>query len=75
LAFNPAVELSYLSFDEQRAVSDCMEKYVIKPSLSQAVRFKRMKQAGTLTLAVIDSVLAEEKKPPRTTPTSGAHYR
>jgi hypothetical protein len=57
LAFNPAVELSYLSFDEQTAVVDCMDKYVVKPSLSQAVRLKKMKQAGTLTLEVIDTIL------------------
>jgi ParB family chromosome partitioning protein len=34
-----------------------------------------MKQAETLTLAVIDSVLAEEKKSPKSTTTSGGHYR
>jgi ParB family chromosome partitioning protein len=75
LAFNPAVELSYLSFEEQTAVVDCMDKYVVKPSLSQAVRLKKMKQAGTLTPEVIDTVLSEEKKPPHTTPTNGTHYR
>jgi ParB family chromosome partitioning protein len=51
-----------------------MEKYVIKPSLSGG-SIQANETAGTLTLAVIDSVLAEEKKPPKTTPTSGAHYR
>jgi ParB family chromosome partitioning protein len=75
LAVMPAVELSYLSFEEQTAVVDCMDKYAVKPSLSQAVRFKRMKQAGTLTAAVIDAVLSEEKKPPHTAPTAGTHYR
>jgi ParB family chromosome partitioning protein len=52
-----------------------MEKYFIKPSLSQAVRLRRMKKAETLTLEVIDSVLAEEKKPPKSAKTSGGHYR
>jgi ParB family chromosome partitioning protein len=67
--------ISYLSYDEQRTVADCMEKYFVKPSLSQAVRLKRMKQAETLTLAIIDSILAEEKKPPKSVATSGGHYR
>jgi ParB family chromosome partitioning protein len=34
-----------------------------------------MKQAGTLTLEIIDTILSEEKKPPHTTPTNGTHYR
>jgi ParB family chromosome partitioning protein len=41
LAFNPAVELSYLSQIEQTAVASAMEKYEVKPSLSQAVRLKK----------------------------------
>jgi ParB family chromosome partitioning protein len=62
LAFNPAVELSYLSQKEQLAVSEAMEKYEVKPSLSQAVLLKKMKQAGTLSLDDIDEVLAVSKK-------------
>jgi ParB family chromosome partitioning protein len=75
LAFSPAVELSYLSYEEQRVVANCMDKYAMKPSLSQTVRLKKMKQDGTLNEVTIEGVLSEEKKPPRTTPTSGAHYR
>ena len=41
LAFNPAVELSYLTRTEQGMVLDCMAKYQIKPSLSQAQRMKK----------------------------------
>jgi ParB family chromosome partitioning protein len=52
-----------------------MAKYEVKPSLSQAVRLKKMNHAGTLTAAVIDSMLSEEKKPPPAAPTSGARYR
>jgi ParB family chromosome partitioning protein len=52
-----------------------MVKYEVKPSLSQAVRFKKMNRVGTLTAAVIDSALLEEKKPPLAAPTSGARYR
>jgi ParB family chromosome partitioning protein len=62
LAFNPAVELSYLSRKEQAVVADVITALEIKPSLSQAVRLKKLKQSGRLTAAMIDSVLAEEKK-------------
>lgn len=75
LAFNPAVELSYLSRSEQSAVLDAMARYEVKPSLSQAVRLKKLKQDGKLTLGTIDMVLAEEKKPPKGEPTGSARYR
>jgi ParB family chromosome partitioning protein len=75
LAFSPAVELSYLSYDEQRVVEECMGKYDVKPSLSQAVRLKKMKQGGTLTAEAISNVLAEEKKPPQTEASGSARFR
>ena len=65
LAFNPAVELSYLSISEQTTVANIMEQYDVKPSLSQAVRLKKMKQDGTLTDEIIESVISEEKRPPK----------
>jgi ParB family chromosome partitioning protein len=65
LAFNPAVELSYLSQKEQTAVASAMEKHGIKPSLSQAVRLKKLKQADKLTIEMIDKILAENKKLPK----------
>ena len=55
IAFNPAVELSYLTQKEQSIVADVMEKYEIKPSLSQAQRLKKMSQNGKLTDALIPS--------------------
>ena len=61
LALTPAVELSYLSFDEQHVVAACMGKYEIKPSLSQAVRLKKLKQTETLTNEAIDEILSEAK--------------
>ena len=64
LAFTPAVELSYLSQVEQTAVASAMEKYEVKPSLSQAVRLKKLKQSGELTVEMIDEILSEAKKPP-----------
>ena len=75
LAFNPAVELSYLSVKEQTAVVDAMTRHEIKPSLSQAVRLKKMKQDGTLTDDVIDDVLSEVKKPETDESSSSTKYR
>jgi ParB family chromosome partitioning protein len=75
LAFNPAVELSYLSRKEQAAVLEAMTKYETKPSLSQAVRIKKMKQADELTAEAIESVLSEEKKPPKDELTGSKKYR
>ena len=75
LAFNPAVELSYLSQVDQSAVAAAMEKYEIKPSLSQAVRLKKMKQAGTLTSDKIDRLLSETKKPPKGESSNSMRFR
>jgi len=75
LSFNPAVELSYLSQKEQTAVADAMAVHGVKPSLSQAVRLKKLKQSGKLTREVIDRMLSEEKKPPKGEPTGSARYR
>jgi ParB family chromosome partitioning protein len=75
LAFNPAVELSYLSLAEQAAVAEAMTVHEVRPSLSQAVRLKQMKQAGELTLAAIDKMLAEEKKPVKSGSAGIANYR
>ena len=63
LAITPAAELSYLTQTEQAAVADAMDKYEIKPSLSQAQRLKKLNQAGELTVNVIDEILSENKKP------------
>jgi ParB family chromosome partitioning protein len=75
LAFNPAVELSYLSQTEQTAVASAMDKYSVKPSLSQAVRLKDMKKAGTLTVETIDKALSEVKKPSKNEPTGSMRFR
>ena len=65
IAFNPAVELSYLSQVEQTAVISAMENHGIKPSLSQAVQLKKLKMDGSLTVDMIDEILSEAKKPPQ----------
>jgi ParB family chromosome partitioning protein len=65
IAFNPAVELSYLSQAEQTTVAAAMEKYDVKPSLSQAQNLKKLKQSGELTAEIIDEILSEAKTPPK----------
>jgi ParB family chromosome partitioning protein len=62
IGFNPAVELSHLSQVEQTAVISAMETHGIKPTYSQAARIKKMKQAGELTLQMIDEILSEGKQ-------------
>lgn len=64
IAFNPAVELSYLNRKEQSGLLDAMAKYEATPSLPQAQRLKKHSQSGELTLEMIDSILAEVKKEP-----------
>jgi len=75
IAFNPAVELSYLAQVEQSAVAAAMEKYEVKPSLSQTVRLKQMKKDGTLTFEMIDKILSEAKKPPKGEPIGSMRFR
>lgn len=62
LAFNPGVELSYLTRTEQAVVVGEMAKYEIKPSLSQSVRLKKLSQAKELTVDGVDSILSANKK-------------
>lgn len=62
IAFNPAVELSYLKPDEQTDLLDAMDSEQATPSLSQAQRLKRFSQEGTLTIDMMCAILSEEKK-------------
>ena len=62
IAFNPAVELSYLTQEEQTQLLDAMESEQATPSLSQAQRLKKFSQEGTLSPAVMRAILSEEKK-------------
>ena len=75
LALTPAVELSHLTYEEQHIVADCMAKHEIRPSFSQAVRMKKLKQDDKLTVDTIDAILAEDKKFPKGEPTGSARYR
>lgn len=65
IGFSIAAEHLYkLSRKEQSWMLDCMEKYEATPSASQAQRLKKLSQTGELTLSLMDSILAEEKKEP-----------
>lgn len=61
LAFRSAVELSYLSEDEQYELHAVMELEQVIPSLSQANRMKRMSQSGKLDMDMLYEILGEEK--------------
>ena len=62
IAFNPAVELSYLKPEEQTALLDSMAAQEATPSLSQAQRLKKFSQDGKLNPDVMDAIMSEEKK-------------
>ena len=62
LAFNPAVELSFLRKREQTMFLEAMEYGQATPSLSQAQRLKRLSQDGKCTLEAMCAVMSEEKK-------------
>lgn len=62
IAFNAAVEISYLSEKEQELLQDNMEVNECSPSLSQAKRLKKYSQEGKLTENVIDAIMTEEKE-------------
>ncbi|MEK3986324.1 ParB/RepB/Spo0J family partition protein [Paenibacillus sp. FSL K6-3166] len=61
IAFNPAVELSYLAEKEQQALFETMQSEDCTPSLAQAQRMKKLSQDGRLNVDVIFSILTEEK--------------
>ena len=62
IAFNPAVELSYLRQDEQTELLDAMDSEQATPSLSQAQRLKKFSQEGRLSIDVMRAIMSEEKK-------------
>ena len=62
IAFNPAVELSYLKSEEQTLLLDEIAKQEATPSLSQAQRLKKYSQDGKLDANVMDAIMTEEKK-------------
>ena len=61
IAFRPAVELSYLSKEQQQSLYDTMECEDCTPSLAQAIKMKEFSRDGKLTGEVILSIMQEEK--------------
>lgn len=61
IAFNPAVELSYLSEEQQRQLLTAMETNQCTPSHAQAIQLKKAAQAGTLDAAAIQALMRQEK--------------
>ena len=61
IAFNPAVELSYLSEEQQRQLLNAMETNQCTPSHAQAIQLKKAAQAGTLDAAAIQALMRQEK--------------
>ena len=62
IAFNPAVEISYLKPNEQKDFLEAMEYAQSTPSLSQAQRLKKFSQEGKCSLGVMCAIMSEEKK-------------
>lgn len=61
IAFNPAVELSYLSEEQQRQLLTAMETNQCTPSHAQAIQLKKAAQAGTLDAAASQALMRQEK--------------
>ena len=61
IAFNPAVEISYLEQSEQRVLLNAMELNDCTPSHAQAIRLKKLSQEGMLNDQTIYDILAEQK--------------
>ena len=64
IAFNPAVEISYMKQEEQKEFYEAMEIAQTTPSLSQAQRLKKSSQEGKCTAELIERIMDEEKKNP-----------
>ena len=68
IAFRPAVELSYLTDEQQYSLLNAMSYYDATPSLSQATKMKKFSQEGKLSEDVISSIMQEEKPNQRVKP-------
>lgn len=62
LAFNPAVELSFLNQNQQKDVIEAMDYAQCTPSLSQAQRIKKLAQSKEYSLEKVEEIMSEEKK-------------
>ena len=68
IAFRPAVEISYLSEEQQYTLLEAMQYNDATPSLAQAIKMKKFMQEGKLTGEVIQSIMEEEKPNQREKP-------
>lgn len=62
ISLTPAVELAYLTQEEQQGFLDAMEYSQNSPSLSQAQRIKKLSQCGNCTVEAMREIMSEEKK-------------
>lgn len=62
MGFTPAVQLSYLKKKEQQEIMNAMDSTQCTPSLSQAIRMKKLSESGKLTEAEIEGILGEVKQ-------------
>lgn len=61
IAFRPAVELSYLTLEQQKYLFDTIEFEIATPSLSQAIEMKRLSQKGKLDVDIISDIMSQQK--------------
>ena len=61
MALSPAVELSFLTEEEQYWVLDNIDQYVATPSHAQAIKMKKLSQKGELTQEIVEDMMCEEK--------------
>jgi ParB family chromosome partitioning protein len=61
IAFNPAVELSYLAGKEQNDLLEVIQSEDCTPSLSQAIQLKKLSQDGKLDIGAVSTILGEGK--------------
>ena len=75
LLFNPAVELSYLTKEDQVKLSEKMAELSQVPSLEQAKRLRKFSQEGKLGADVIEAILTEERRTPPQVTLKGERLR
>lgn len=61
IAFSPAVEISFLTENEQRLLLDAIDMNNCTPSHAQSIRLKKLSQEGSLTDEMIENIMSEEK--------------
>ena len=61
IAFRPAVEISYLTEEQQYSLLEAMDYSDATPSLAQTIKMKKFNQDGKITAEVIQSIMQEEK--------------